>query len=730
MVETPTAHDEAEAIALMLRSAIETPGKTAALVTPDRVLARRVAARLKRYDLAIDDSAGVPVARTVPGAFLDLVLGAVETDFAPPELMALLKHPLALLGRRPEEARGAARALERGVFRDIYVGQGLAGARAALEATRSDRKRGPLALSPEHHAAAHSLVQDLETAFAPLTALAGPLPHDRVASRQSPCRRGRGPGARRDGSTSGLWQGDAGEALSVLLAELIDAGHGLSLTAADYPPFYRSLVAGEVVRPRAALHPRLFIWGPLEARLQQPDMVILGSLNEGVWPRHQEAGPWLSRPMRETLGLNPPERRIGLSAHDFAQALGASQVYLTRALKVDGVPTVPSRWLQRLLALVKAAGLEAKIEPEQPWVAWARERDTRPRSSRSSRPSQGRRSRPGRRKLSVTRIERWIANPYEIFARHILTLEPMKQLGAEPDAALRGTIVHRALHEFSGAFPDALPADTEAKLIAIANGHFDRLGGSPIVEAFWRPAFRRFARWFAATEPERRDRRRAHPDRGPAARSISAPASPSPRAPTASTSPRTARSVIYDYKTGKPPVQKHVDELYAPQLPLEAAIAAAGGFADLGKRPSAGSSISAPRAATTAAKRAMRQRPRRRPCREALAKLTRLIARYADPDDALRGEAPAGPVRQRLSLRRLRAARARQGMAHARGRGGVPMSAPAPSARSRCQPGARLRSRPLGLGVGQCRHGQDRGAGQAVLAAAARRVPSPNPFSA
>ena len=142
LVVAPTAHDEAEAIALILRSAIETPGKTAALVTPDRVLARRVAARLKRYDLAIDDSAGVPVARTVPGAFLDLVLGAVETDFAPPELMALLKHPLALLGRRPGEARSAARALERGAFRDVYVGQGLAGARAALEAARSEERRG------------------------------------------------------------------------------------------------------------------------------------------------------------------------------------------------------------------------------------------------------------------------------------------------------------------------------------------------------------------------------------------------------------------------------------------------------------------------------------------------------------------------------------------------------------------------------------------------------------
>jgi ATP-dependent helicase/nuclease subunit B len=118
-LEAPTAHDEAEAIALILRSVIETPDKTAALITPDHSLARRVAARLKAYDLAIDDSAGTPVARTVPGAFLDLMLGAAETDFAAPELMALLKHPLTLLGRPPAAVRRAARALERAVFRDI-----------------------------------------------------------------------------------------------------------------------------------------------------------------------------------------------------------------------------------------------------------------------------------------------------------------------------------------------------------------------------------------------------------------------------------------------------------------------------------------------------------------------------------------------------------------------------------------------------------------------------------
>ena len=385
------------------------------------------------------------------------------------------------------------------------------------------------------------------------------------------------------GSSSALWQGDAGEALSVLLAELIDAGHGLALTAADYPPFYRSLVAGEVVRPRTALHPRLFIWGPLEARLQQPDLVILGSLNEGVWPRHQEAGPWLSRPMREKLGLSPPERRIGLAAHDFAQALGAREVYLTRAHKVDGVQTVPSRWLQRLLALVKASGLEQKIEPEQPWVQWARERDRAPfEPVKAPEPKPPVEARP--KQLSVTRIERWIANPYEIFARHILKLEPMQELGKEPDAAMRGTIVHRALHDFSRAFPDALPADIEAELTRIANAYFAKLDGSPLVKAFWRPQLRCFARWFAATEPRRRDGHRAHPDRGQR------------RAPR--------RHRLHPHRAGRPDRRRrrrlgrdlrlqdrqsclgraNVENLYSPQLPLEALSPRREASQDLGKR--------------------------------------------------------------------------------------------------------------------------------------------------
>jgi ATP-dependent helicase/nuclease subunit B len=164
-----------------------------------------------------------------------------------------------------------------------------------------------------------------------------------------------------------------------------DAGHGLALTAADYPPFYRRLVAGEVVRPRTALHPRLFIWGPLEARLQQPDLVILGSLNEGVWPRHQEAGPWLSRPMREKLGLSPPERRIGLAAHDFAQALGTRGLSPRARTKWTACRPCPSRWLQRLLALVKHRG-SSEDRAERPWSN-GRERDRAHRACQAPEPN-------------------------------------------------------------------------------------------------------------------------------------------------------------------------------------------------------------------------------------------------------------------------------------------------------------------------------------------------------
>ena len=122
-----------------------------------------------------------------------------------------------------------------------------------------------------------------------------------------------------------------------LLAEVGALG---TLAPADYPGLYRTLAQPRTVRQTRNVHPRAFIWGPLEARLQSADRIILGGLNEKTWPQAIQSDPWLSRPMRTALDMSPPERRIGQSAHDFVQLAGGSDVILTRSIKADGAQTV------------------------------------------------------------------------------------------------------------------------------------------------------------------------------------------------------------------------------------------------------------------------------------------------------------------------------------------------------------------------------------------------------
>lgn len=582
LIEAPTAHDEAEAIALILRGSIEQPGKTAALVTPDRELARRVAARLKDYGLAIDDSAGTPIRHTLPGTFLELVLWAVESDFAPVALMALLKHPLTRLSRPAGETRRVSRLLERAVFRDIYLGSGLAGVAHALSVPT---RHGPCSEAERDQGAV--LVSALEEAFAPFSALFGAGTEVSAAALVEAHAAAAEALARDEAGAVPLWAGDGGEALAVFLSGLIEDGKGLSLAARSYPAVYRTLLAGQAVRPRRPAHPRLFIWGQMEARLQQPDLMVLGGLNEGSWPRPQDADPWLSRAMRAQLGLSPPERRIGLAAHDFAQALGAKSVVLSRALKVEGVPTVPSRWLQRLQALISAAGLGDALAPPHDWVAWARERDGIEDFVPAKPPSHCPPVSARPRALSVTQIERWIANPYEIYAKHILKLAPLTALGAPPDIALRGTVFHKILNRFTEAYPDTLPDDIEAALNRFGDDYFDTLGVHPSLHAFWRPGFQRFAQWFAATEPARRANVLRSFSEVPGELVLPSGFKLTARADRIDET-EDGSLVIYDYKTGAPPTPSHVTDLYKPQLPLEAAIAESGGFAELGARSVSG----------------------------------------------------------------------------------------------------------------------------------------------
>nr|MCU0733321.1 double-strand break repair protein AddB [Hyphomonas sp.] len=599
LIEAPAAQDEAEAIALILRHTAETPGRTAALVSPDRLLARRVAIRLESWGIRVYDSAGRPLAKTPPGAFLELVISAHADDFAPAALMALLKHPLTRLDRDPFSIRRAARTLEIAAFRTPYFGQGLDGIEAALEqarletSTRRRRHRAVQRLWDEDWQSARDLVQALRQAFEPLCEISreGRVPllaeiaRAHVAAAENLARIPE----QRD-APSPLWREEAGEAAQTFFAELATDGlPEILLPATDYPDFYRSLVTGINVRPRVPVHPRLFIWGPFEARLQQTDIIILGSLNDGTWPQATDPGPWLNRPMRDELTLPSPEEKIGQAAHDFVSLLGADEVILTRSEKVNGVPAVPSRWLLRLQALLDGANAREQLEPASPWLGWARQRDeiTRRTPAKCPEPRPPLGVRP--RKLSVSRVETFIANPYAIFAREILGLEALDALGSEPGPALRGSIIHDALSKFASAHPSQLPADSFTVLAEFAKGILADYRTHPRIAAFWIPRFLRFAEWFAQTEPDRRENIERVVPETDGQLVFESPGGPFTLTARADRIDIGSRGlVITDYKTGAPPSAKRVNEGRAPQLPLEAAIAVAGGFAGVPAGPVAG----------------------------------------------------------------------------------------------------------------------------------------------
>ena len=573
-VDCPGPGEEALVIALILRRALETDGQTAALVTPDRGLARRVAAELGRWEVQVDDSAGQPLAETVPGVFLRLVAELAASQLAPLPLLAALKHPLAAGGMTPVAFRSLVRDLERKVLRGPRPAPGFAGLRQALRSARDGK-------------ALLSWLEDLQARLAPLAkAMTGKrrrlseLVAAQIAAAEALAESDEAEGAER------LWAGEAGEAAAAFLADLREASaDGFTVDPGGYPGLLDSLMVGQVVRPRYGRHPRLHIWGPLEARLQHAEVVVLGGLNEGTWPAEVEAGPWLSRPMRRAFGLPAPERRIGLAAQDFAQAFTAPQLFLTRAERVEGAPTVPSRWLLRLEALSRCfEGAQTWTRAAGQWLTWAESLD-RPAKAEPSAPPAPRPPLAARpRKLSVTRVELWRRDPYALYASQILRLRALDPLDADPGAAERGILIHEALERFLKAWPLALPDDPEAELLKIGAEVFRPIEAKPGAYAFWWPRFRRIARHVAAEEVERRAGLRTTLAEVRGALTLDAPGGPFTLSATADRIEEglDGRVAILDYKTGVLPRRRDIAEGYAPQLPLEAAIAAKGGFPGLG----------------------------------------------------------------------------------------------------------------------------------------------------
>ena len=575
-IDCPTPREEAGVIALLMREALETPARTAALVTPDRALARRVAAELERWGIEVDDSAGTPLAATPPGTFLRLLAEAAAEGLAPLPLVALLKHPLAAAGEEPPAFRHDGRLLELAILRGPRPAPGIRGLRAALRALGDEGSRKTLA----------KLIDRLEAALGPLVkllgrrALAAPRAvQAHIAAAEALAATAQLAGAER------LWAGEAGEEAAGFVDELERAALRIRrLEGSAYPAFFASLLGERQVRPRYGRHPRLFIWGPLEARLQHADLVVLGGLNEGTWPAAPPVDPWMSRPMRAAFGLPEAERRVGLSAHDFAQASSAREVVLTRALKVDGTPTVPARWLLRLEALLRAAGTTLETAAPARWLAWHKALDEVPGPPVPAAPPAPRPPLAARpRRLSVTEIETWMRDPYAIYARHVLNLKALDPLDADPGAAERGSFIHAALDRFVRNFRGALPADAVEELLRIGARTFGAALERPGVRAFWWPRFERIAAWFVANERERRAHLSASHTEVRGLLTLASEGGPFLLKGKADRIDRLSEGglAIIDYKTGRLPSAAEIAQGLAPQLPLEAVMAMEGAFSEV-----------------------------------------------------------------------------------------------------------------------------------------------------
>jgi ATP-dependent helicase/nuclease subunit B len=584
---------EALAIAIAMREAHEL-GKSAALIAPDRALARRVTAALGRWNLLFDDSGGDPLMDTSAGIFARLAAETVSKRLEPVPLLALLKHRLCRLGAKQGAFKKTIETLELALLRGTRPSPGSIGmaedfSRFRVQLAKFNRKEDSTLhhselrakLRDEQLAEAETLLAKLREALAPLERLEAASPQD--FTQLAKWHRDVLIALSSDESgVAAAFEDHQGSALAAAFDDsLAEPASGLTVTLKDYPEVFEVAFADRTVRRPEMSDVSLRIYGPLEARLTQSDRVILGGLVEGVWPPSPRIDPWLSRPMRHELGLDLPERRIGLSAHDFAQLLGADDVILSHAAKTGGSPAVASRFLHRLEAVAGEERWKFALAAGERYLHFASELD-RPHTVEpiaAPAPKPPRDARPLR--LSVTAIEDWLRDPYTIYAKHILRLQPLDPVDMPLSAADRGSAIHNALGDFTQAHSKALPDDVARVLQEFGEKRFAPLMTRPEAKALWWPRFLRIASWFAGWENDRRIN----------VRNIDAEAQGSisirlddKRAFVLSARAdriehRTDRTfAILDYKTGAPPSAKQVYLGLSPQLTLEAAILRGGGF--------------------------------------------------------------------------------------------------------------------------------------------------------
>ncbi len=577
LIAAPSERVEAVAIALALRQAADR-GITAALVTPDRLLTRRVRASLDQWRIEPDASVGDSLDQTAPGRLLRHVAELFGTPLSAEALLVILKHPLVNVGAQD---RGAhlrwTRELEQKFRR---TGPAFPCPKDILDWANFDPETKDRQIWAEWLTQTVFDLQDVSD-----RPLADHLQrHILLTSALSA-----GPGS---DDTTGLWAETAGREARQIIDDLTrEAQYGGILSAFDYVNLFHSVLKRGEVRDPVLPHPDIMIWGTLEARVQGADLVILGGLNEGVWPEHATPDPWLNREMRAQVGLLLPERRIGLSAHDFQQAIGAKRVILTRSVRNAEAQTVPSRWLNRLTNLMDGMsdeGREAAKTMHQNGQYWldmvqALESPAPVDSALRPAPAPPVSTRPTQ--LSVTAISRLIRDPYAIYARYILGLKPLDPLHQKPDAPLRGTIMHRIFERFitEHRFSSDL-AENKRVLLQIADQVLASDAPWPVARILWRAKLDRIADRFMAGEALRQANGHML-----ALERVGAFLFAEIGFTLTAKADRIDRSesgglLIYDYKTGQIPTADQ-QKYYDKQLLLEAVLAQEGAFEKIGPAP-------------------------------------------------------------------------------------------------------------------------------------------------
>lgn len=571
LLEASSPRAEAETIALRLRQAAA-EGITAALISPDRMLTRQVTAALDRWNLIPDDSAGTPLALSPPGRLLRHVADLFVSQLTSETLLILLKHPLSHSARddRGEHLRHT-RDLELHLRRHgpPFPTADTLNTWAAGDDSRKSWADWLAQLLPGENTLGDRLLSEHLI--------------EHLLLAEAICA---GPDAEGAG---GLWDEAAGrEAKRICDQLLAEADAGGSMSASDYAVMFGAILSRGEVRDRDAGHPKILIWGTLEARVQGADLTILGGMNEGVWPSAPAADPWLNRAMRLEAGLLLPERRIGLSAHDYQQAVAGSEVWITRSKRSSDAETVPSRWVNRLTNLL--GGLSKQRGPEalaamrargNHWAAMAAKLSgpvarTPPAARPSPRPPVA--ARPDR--ISVTQIKTLIRDPFSIYADKVLRLHPLDPLAPNADAPLRGIIIHKVLERF---ISEGHSAADHGALMRIAHEIFERDCPCPTIRAQWLARMARSTDKFLSDEADRQTgaTQRMTELRG----KITVPHVDVTLTGTADRIDLTddGAALIYDYKTGAVPTgpqQEHFDK----QLLLEAAMVERGAFTSLGPK--------------------------------------------------------------------------------------------------------------------------------------------------